>query len=133
MGYNQWISTKIEPKNLDVEISESKVTWGKFYTGGNKDDEIENVSGMIIRAGKADWVDACGRLWSPSGTSGFFVLRVHGDLQGPEIGKFTWDIRYPAGTNSTFRFEQSDFDYKVEVEGHAKAHTVGKVYLRIRK
>lgn len=74
MAYAQWVTITIYPANFNATIKNAAHSWGKFYTNGNKDDEIQPsaIDGTVIPAGGSYTISACGREDAASGTEGSF-------------------------------------------------------------
>ncbi|MGB7710095.1 MAG: aegerolysin family protein [Microcoleus sp.] len=100
MAYAQWVSYNLYPKNFEATIKNSKLSWGKFYTWDNKDNELspERVNGTVIakKTTAFNVVNACGRSDSPSGTQGSFDIYDGAQL----VATLLWDCPWGSKTNS---------------------------------
>ncbi len=99
MAYAQWVTITIYPANFNATIKNAAHSWGKFYTNGNKDDEIQPsaIDGTVIPAGGSYTISACGREDAASGTEGSFDV-YDGDTK---VGTYSWDCPWGSKSNTS--------------------------------
>lgn len=72
---------------------------GKFYSNGNKDEEIQpsQIEGTTVTQDQTYTIYACGRENASSGTEGSFDI-YDGNTK---VGTYTWDCPWGSKTNSS--------------------------------
>jgi hypothetical protein len=113
MAYAQWVTMTIKP-NYNATLKNVAHSWGKFYDGNNKDNEIQPsaIEGHVIKAGDSYIIGACGRSDASSGTEGSFDI-YDGDVK---VGTLTWDCPWGSKTNS-YQWTPNDDNYSTQVTG----------------
>ena len=99
MAYAQWVAITIYPSNFEVTLKNVAHSWGKFYSDGNKDNEIKpsDIEGVKIAKKGSYTIYACGRSDSASGTEGSFDL-YDGDTK---VGTYSWDCPWGSKDNTS--------------------------------
>ena len=99
MAYAQWLSVTICPKNFQTTVKNVALSWGKFYSNGDKDKEVptSDIEGKTIDAKGSFAIYSCGRSDASSGTEGSFDL-FDGDTK---VGTYTWDCPWGRKENTS--------------------------------
>lgn len=116
-AYAQWVNFSLQPKNFDLSIQNSSLSWGKFYNPiSNKDSEVSTgtVNTYVAKAKTTLTFGSCGRSDASAGTEGSFDL-YDGKTK---IGTLSWDCPWGSKTNSySWAPVDPDSDYIVQVTG----------------
>ena len=110
LTHNEWIDLAIDNQtNVDLEIKDVALGYGKFYRHGHsKDEEIpkSEVEGQIIPKGKYRYVMAsCGRDGSPTGTNGGFYVCIWGTTT--KVALIGWDCPWTGNNHFSAVSENS--------------------------
>ncbi|RDA89340.1 hypothetical protein CP532_6261 [Ophiocordyceps camponoti-leonardi (nom. inval.)] len=106
MAYAQWIVVMIlnALTNRDIQVQNAAVSYGKFWAGDDKDNElpVSEVNKIIVAPGTTEQVQSCGRSSALSGTTGSFELV---DLSnGLEIANISWNCPW-GSTGNEFLYD----------------------------
>jgi hypothetical protein len=99
MAYKQWVKFSISPKGFNLLVQNAQLKYGKFYKDGDNGNEISavDIDKIEINDGSFDYVCACGRELSPSGTEGSFDLYDQGldkNAKPIRIGTLNWNCSF---------------------------------------
>lgn len=113
-AYAQWVEMQVFSENMDVLIKNASVSYGKFHTPGNKDNELSEseINGVVIKSGTSARIAACGRENASAGTEGKFDI-YHNDKW---LATYKWDCPW-SGSNSHSLNVVNDKIYQIDKEG----------------
>ncbi len=105
----------IGASNVTLSIKNASLSFGKFYSGTNKDDEIsaDTVDAIVITNGNNALVSSCGREDASAGTTGSFSL-YDGMVK---IGDYSWDCPWGSKTNTSTWAPANSTHYVTQVTG----------------
>ncbi|KAI1754387.1 Asp-hemolysin [Xylaria castorea] len=113
-AYAQWVDIVVQNAFLSgsIQIKNASLDWGKFYEGGDKDNEIStsDVDKIVIQAGDEAHIYACGRESAASGTEGSIDLYTDSTF----ICTIYWDCPWGSKYNDLqIRNRNKDFPVSV--------------------
>lgn len=82
------------PKKINIITMNFNIAYGKLYSAGNKDKELQprDLNGMDIWDGDLEKIYSCGRAFSLYGTSGSFDVTESGSSE--KAGTVSWMVPY---------------------------------------
>ncbi|RUS21546.1 Aegerolysin family protein [Endogone sp. FLAS-F59071] len=114
MGFADWvvliIYNQLETKS--IQIKNAKLEYGKFYSEGDKDNnlELEQINSIVIAPKSNVTISSCGKYFAPTGAEGSIDLNDG----ATKIATLYWDCPHNSTTND-FQVRNSNQNYVVGV------------------
>ncbi|CAM7648145.1 aegerolysin family protein [Klebsiella quasipneumoniae] len=113
-AYAQWVEMQVFSENMDIEIKNASLSYGKFHSPGNKDNELSEaeINSIVIKSGTSYKIASCGRENASSGTEGKFDIYSNNKW----LATYKWDCPW-SGANSHSLSVLNDKNYQIDMEG----------------
>jgi hypothetical protein len=132
MGYEESIEIEVINRSLkNVIVKNGQVSYGKFHSNGNPDNEITWDNKTIKYEGNLAVCWACGRSFSVYGCTGFFEIWTE-DVPTIKVCTFSWSIPFRSKVNSFKVGDDTNENWVVGIIGGNRwGGAVGHVTLKL--